>query len=645
VSIQHVFLWQIYRHNPAIRMTSMTKTLAIQNIVSSKGAVSDNGTLNKEGNSLSSLDIRRNGAVYTPTLLAQFVAKKMIGYFLDDCAKRQNNKKMIPSFIKKLRILDPACGAGELLFAAADALRVGVMNKFNTELPFDTDFVETLCGMDFDKNALDELNGRLDGYFSRKESDRYSKNLIHANALFPFAKLTPAESWQKIKNAVGATKGFDLVIANPPWGADKSSYNERLREGYYDLFRGQCDTSDLFIELILAITKPSGYFALIIPDSLFNGGREPLRKLLLEQSEIKFIGRMGEKIFPRINRGCAVVICKKCKPQLCTSVECLRLLPAWRKKILQGECSYEDVVRLFSHKVPQTRFQNNAEHLFDIDLRRKEIGILKKISEGGKLRDLVTASRGIELSKTGQVCSCLKCQKWMPMPSLEDPNCLHCGNPLGHMKPVSIISHSKQKGYRRMLAGESFSRYSTDSVLWIDPQKKGINYKSDGLYKPPKILVRKTGVSITATIDYSNAMTNQVVYMLQPLEDKKSFPLEVVLGLLNSRVIAYFLLKKFGEVEWRSHPYLTQEQILNLPIPTKLEEQKKHIQYICRILRPLLKTNKPVTMGIEARIERHIAALYGLVEEDYHVMYKAFESVEDLLPFRKLKVLNVCDIF
>jgi len=93
VSIQHVFLWQIYRHNPAIRMTSMTKTLAIQNIVSSKGAVSDNGTLNKEGNSLSSLDIRRNGAVYTPTLLAQFVAKKMIGYFLDDCAKRQNNKK------------------------------------------------------------------------------------------------------------------------------------------------------------------------------------------------------------------------------------------------------------------------------------------------------------------------------------------------------------------------------------------------------------------------------------------------------------------------------------------------------------------------------------------------------------------------
>jgi len=586
-----------------------------------------------------------HGAVYTPTSLANFAAKKAMGYLLDDYSKNLTNAKRKPSFIKHLRILDPACGEGELLFAAANALRFEVMNKFNTELAFDTDFVDALCGVDFDKDALNELNSKLDQYFFRYESDRCHKNLIYTNALFPFEKLTPASSWQKIKYAVGAKSGFDLVIANPPWGADMSSYESKLQEGHYKLFGGQCDTSDLFVELILEVTKPNGYFALIIPDSLFNGGRKQLRKLLLENSEIKFIGRMGEKIFPRINRGCAVIICKKCKPKPQAVVECFRLLPIWRKKILQGKCSYEDVVRLLSHQVPQSRFYNNAEYLFDIDLRREEIGILKKISKGEQFRNLVSASRGIELSKTGQVCFCLYCRKWMPLPTSKEPNCHHCGKRLGSIKPTSIISRSKRKGYKRMLAGESFSRYTTDSVLWIDPQKNGINYKDESLYEPPKILVRKTGVSITATIDYSNAMTNQVVYMLQPNANKQRLPLEFVLSLLNSRIVAYFLLKKFGEAEWRSHPYLTQEQILNLPIPANLEKQKRHVQYITHTLRPLLKANRPITMEIESRIEKRIATLYGLNKEDYHVMYKAFESVEDLLPFRKLKALDVCGIF
>ena len=55
---------------------------------------------------------KRHGRHYTPSDLAQFLAKRAAAY--------------VPAG-KKLRILDPACGDGELLLSAANILTHGVM--------------------------------------------------------------------------------------------------------------------------------------------------------------------------------------------------------------------------------------------------------------------------------------------------------------------------------------------------------------------------------------------------------------------------------------------------------------------------------------------------------------------------------------
>ena len=45
------------------------------------------------------------------------------------------------------------------------------------------------------------------------------------------------------------------------------------------------------------------------------------------------------------------------------------------------------------------------------------------------------------------------------------------------------------------------------------------------------------------------------------------FRLESFLAILNSRAMYYYLTANSGETNWRSHPYLTQKQLLNLPLP------------------------------------------------------------------------------
>lgn len=66
----------------------------------------------------------------------------------------------------------------------------------------------------------------------------------------------------------------------------------------------------------------------------------------------------------------------------------------------------------------------------------------------------------------------------------------------------------------RIIVGEDIFRYRTRCKSYIQLGLNGINYKDNKLYEGNKILIRKTGVGITAGIDYNNCMTNQVVYIL-----------------------------------------------------------------------------------------------------------------------------------
>lgn len=569
------------------------------------------------------------GVVYTPPSLSSFVAKKVTECFLSD----QNEKG---TFIdKEIKVLDPACGEGELLLAmwrSFSRANVSVKKSF-------------LYGLDIDADALIRTQKSL------HQTANQNVNLLNLNALFPRDKKRGIEDWESIMNIFNVKDGFDIIIANPPWGADLSKYRDELTDSDYKLKRGQFDSSDLFIELALSQVKNGGYIAFIIPDSLFSFEKKSLRKMLVEQTEIKYIARLGEKIFEGVNRACSVIVCKKSAPQIDHEVVCMRLNPQVRKSILSGKMTYDEADKKLNHKIPQTRFSEDKELIFDIDTHESDRKIVNKLTVNHQvIGDYVTSSRGVELSKSGKVYKCEECSYWNPHPNVNTkiPKCNHCGakTDLQKVEKRSIISKIKHAGYKPLLVGESIRRYSISPQYWISLDNEGINYKNISTYYEPKIIVRKTGVGITASIDYSNSLTNQVVYMFRPRTEMSSVPIELVLAIMNSRAMYFYLLKRFGETEWRSHPYLTQTQILNLPMPDLLDEKFKAVRKdIVTKVKKYLEKGQQIPRVVDAEVERLVASLYGLTKKDYETIYSTLGSIEGLIPVKVLTDVTVQDIF
>jgi len=592
--------------------------------------------------------IRESGLVYTPSILADYVGNKVAGYFLADLKQQSSRQRDLR--LGKMRILDPACGDGGLLTATWTAVLgtlKGQLAPGNSRSLAEPS--EALCGIDNSPAAIRSAEQRL---VAISGSPRSNARLLCANALFPVEGKPSGPGWKHVMNRFDASAGFDIIIANPPWGADTGSYQDKLEQGEFSFFKGQYDTADLFLELAFSIVKPDGYIAFILPDSLFSAERAALRKMLLQHSEIRYIGRFGEKIFENINRACTVLICRKGLPASGRKVRCLRLTPQFRRSILQGKATFNEAESALGHEVPQRRFQENRHCLFDIDLTEKEQGVPALFRRSGRsFRDYLWSTRGIELSKTGKVCRCKRCKLWMPYPSGKSPRCPHCGVPMPPPDLIAsgIVSTERQPGYEPLLVGQTVRRYALDPKHWIATDKKGIKYKDRSIYVGPKIVIRKTGVGLSATIDYSNAFTNQVVYIFKVVTGNGSaLPIESFLAILNSRAMYYYLTKSHGETEWRSHPYVTQHQILDLPLPSdKLETDhgKRVSQRLSRLVKPHLADGGTLPEKVDAEVEHLVAGLYGLSRTHYQAIYSTLEYVEELAPIKPLKNISISDIF
>ena len=572
---------------------------------------------------------RKNGVVYTPEILSDYVAAKTLQYFRADQEYRPN---------VRVSVVDPACGDGKLLSSVSKLFPVKDGNRR-----------VTVCGVDIDDKAIKSCEKNL--AFLGKTVELI---LVRANALNPTTarslSLLDADSrghgWNPIFAKASVKEGFDILIANPPWGADISEYQEDLDANQYRSLRGQFDSFELFVELALRIVRPGGYFSFIIPDSILNHGKSAIRNLLVSSTEIKFIARLGEKIFPKVNRGCVVIICKNAPALKASLVDCFRLPSKERTMILSGKLSFSQAETIHAHQVPQKRFAGNRQKQFDIDVRESETALLDKFRSGsGTLADALSCTRGVELGSSGEIMRCSKCSTWAPLSERDSFTCPNCGNKYNPQtaQKERMTTEKRVSGSVPFVTGSDLKRYSSVASKWIILGKKGINYKRMSIYDPPKILIRKTGVGLTASLDYTSALTNQVVYILRKKNDSEP-DLEFFIGLINSRAYYFFLVKSFGELEWKSHPYLIQSQILGLPLPDlSSERNKKIIAKIVSLLRPALKKGRP-SQQVDLEAELLIGQLFSFTPEDYTIMFNAINELDELLPVRELKGIELREV-
>lgn len=246
---------------------------------------------------------QKYGVVYTPHTLSDFVATLL--------------KRVVGSQPLKA-VLDPASGECSLLNAAK--------NVFGDTCEY--------IGIDVDQNAV---NSTKDIF-----------TIIHNDAILPHNVKRPTADYWK-----GKLPAINAIIANPPWSSEKIYERSTLEKAGYTLVAGQYDSYVLFIELAYNILCDNGVMAFIIPDSLFDAQNERLRKFLLENTQIKIIARLGEKIFDEVNRATTVIICKKASPSPDNETICFRLSTDARKDYLAGKGSLTSFFDKSNHSVMQ----------------------------------------------------------------------------------------------------------------------------------------------------------------------------------------------------------------------------------------------------------------------------------------------------
>lgn len=555
---------------------------------------------------------KRTGSFYSPSNLAYYVASKICDF--------------IPSEASKLRVLDPAVGDGILLIGMSQSLKNKSDNLCHTALYYGIDINSMALKKTSNMLRMHNLNGHLVKSDFIKWADSY---LIQE---------------QSIKEHIESSQQTTIIISNPPWGAEYDGIASLSKRPTTAV--GQYDIYDIFLEKSLSILNEGDVFGFIVPDSIFREQHLPIRKKMLSETSLKYVIRIGEFIFSGVNTSVSVIIGKKGYNKGNTVI-CANLPNSYTKLIASGTEIFGINDSKYFHECSQDSFIDD-NYNFSIDIDSSDSSVFEKLANLPTIKDYLTNTRGVELSKKGFVVQCSECRYWMPKPKSESLKCPHCGKIIDVKSTLctQIICDSdycnKSHNSFPFVAGEDMQRYSYNVEKNIILGYTGINYKSSGLYSKPKILVRKTGVGITAVLDYKGCYVNQVVYVLKKREsiNDKAIPLEFFIALLNSRVVTYWILKKYGSSKWVTHPYLSQQMVNEIPVPNVgsfSSDDWKSLNLICAIVQNIyIQSDGIISESEDVEIEKLILELYRLNGADFKKIYDVIDNAEKLIPFRRL---------
>jgi hypothetical protein len=617
----------------------------------------------------------RQGIFYTPEWVTAYVVRHAVERYLDE------NPQVGPD----LKVVDPACGSGAFLTQLVPLF----LNRIRQLAPDETARAEAALyaaeaqmGIFEDPGILGgealyaAISRSVHGVDKSPESVEITKlsfwlktairgrplptldqNIQVGNSLVSDPGVADdAFSWgaRLPRLAAGST---DVVIGNPPWGADASSYVRGLAD--YALARGQFDTAFVFVELAFGLLKEGGVLGFVVPDSiLINEDLVHARRLIAEENTLLEVIKLGEGVFPGVFRGSAVLLVRKGRPPAEHRFRGLIVTKEDRREVTNIASSV-DLDTLMERKgvtIRQARVLANPGLELDIFVGEEDEALLQKIE-----RDTVALSaalshgRGVELNSEGVAIRCPSCFRWDAPPVrrkgvYDRKTCMHCGseyaveNALAQARLISPDDGVQREEQALYVDGTDVNRYRIERRRRIDISKDGINYKDGNLYASPKIVFRQAGIGITATLDLDwNAYVPQSVYIFRLREDRDTeherYRLSYFLGVLNSRVMLYYYFKKTGQVEWQSFPRWTLGRVLGLPVPridwTDPRQIRMH-DAIADAVEELVRRGGTGNPEEDLHIEQLVMTLYALDDGDRARVWTTLRAVQKLQIVREV---------
>ncbi|MCH5211800.1 MAG: SAM-dependent DNA methyltransferase [Oscillospiraceae bacterium] len=226
---------------------------------------------------------KEKGIVYTPEIITDYIVRNTL-----DCDS-------VPT------VLDPSCGCGAFLVAAADYMH----EKYNISY---SDIISSyLYGIDVDNNAIDRVKSLLSlVVLIHEEEEKCDFHFICADTL---DKKT-FDRLQKLCN-----NGFDCVIGNPPYVRNKNMNNntKSFLSNWASSSVGNVDLYIPFFEIGIQLLSTNGKLGYISPNSYLQGvnGRSLRRYFATVKHQIHIIDFRDSQIFENVTSYTCITLIDK----------------------------------------------------------------------------------------------------------------------------------------------------------------------------------------------------------------------------------------------------------------------------------------------------------------------------------------------
>jgi len=139
-----------------------------------------------------------------------------------------------------------------------------------------------------------------------------SGNVLELNRYFgeDFHKVKPFSWEEEFKSVIVNDGGFDVVIGNPPWGADSSEENKKyLMEKFQYIHMRMPDSFNYFIGKSLTVVKKDGIVGVIIPNNyLFQHEYAKARLYILDNYDFNYAINLGDNVFAVTAPSCIIIV-------------------------------------------------------------------------------------------------------------------------------------------------------------------------------------------------------------------------------------------------------------------------------------------------------------------------------------------------
>ena len=425
--------------------------------------------------------------------------------------------------------------------------------------------------------------------------------------------------------------GFDVVIMNPPYGAEFTEAEKELLKQKHENISERIRNSFLyFMGLGYEIVKKEGVACLILPNEfLFQIYMTKARRFFVTNTQVQFAVNTGEDVFEAIVPTCIVALKKH--------------------KLISYDIPVADLRgcerRELSRRLDVGSFTNSTKDIvlatpnsifaFDLDSTALVNKLAAKFAPFGDCCDDV--ANGISTSCDEIYIVTHKLAESEAFEKNYLKQCIRGGQfnrfycpPTTKEYILYITEEFDPK------VGKNIHRYlSANKALLVkkcvEKKKKegarqwNVLFRSryESLFEKPKILIRQTADRIVAAPDTEVGYYCIDSVNVALLKEKFVPQLNFLVGLLNSSLLNFYY-REISQEGGRVLAQVKPQRIRSLPIPAVPSEQQKPVERLVeRILSAKQRDAGADVSALERELDELVYALYALTPEEIKLVQEA----------------------